>query len=165
MGNYADNKDRMREEYQARQKAEKEQKTGMTETKSGGQVQTAESIYNARGGYSGTGMSLNDFKQKGNLSESDTGGGSGTQSVRRRGSSEQQRVGQDTRVRDDVSSGTGGAAGSAMGQAMSGSAGVPATQQPTAQNPLWQGARQATDLASIQQRVLQSLTKPMQRGQ
>ena len=153
MGNYADNVDRMREEYKARQKAEKEQKTGMTETKTGGQVQTAESIYNARGGYGGTGMSLSDFKQKGNLSESDTGGGSGTQSVRRRGSSEQQRVGQDTRVRGDEGSGMGGAAG------------VPTTQQPTAQNPLWQGARQATDLASIQQRVLQSLTKPMQRGQ
>jgi len=164
MGNYADNKDRMREEYQARQKAEKEQKTGMTTTKEGGSLQTAESIYNARGGYSGTGMSLNDFKQKGNLSESDAGAGSGSQSVRRRGSSEQQRVGQDTRVRGDEGSGMGGAAGSSIGQAMSQAAGAPATQQTTSTG-LWQGTRQATDLASIQQRVLQSLTKPMQRGQ
>lgn len=133
---------------------------------SGGNIpQATQDIYTARGGYSGTGMSLSDFAQKGDLNATDAGAASSTQSVRRRGSSEQQRVGQDTRVRGDEGSGMAGAAGSAMGSAMAATSG-PAQQavQPAAQNPLWQGARQRTDLASIQQRVLQSLTNP-QRGQ
>lgn len=90
--------------------------------------------------------------------------GLANQSVRRRGSSEQQRVGQDTRVRGDQSSGTAGAAGSSIGKAMAEATGS-AVGQPMQTNSLWQATRQPTDLASIQQRVLQSLLNPTQRGQ
>lgn len=146
MGNYADTRDALK-------------------SRGSSIPQATQDIYNARGGQSGTGMSLADFSQKGDLNATDAGAASATQSVRRRGSAEQQRVGQDTRVREDASSGTGGAAGSAMGSAMAANTGAQPSVQQASQNPLWQGARQATDLASIQQRVLQSLTKPMQRGQ
>lgn len=90
--------------------------------------------------------------------------GISNQSVRRRGDSTQQRVGTDTRVRDDASSGTAGAAGGSIGAAMSQAAAPAVPEQP--QNAMWQAARQPTDLASIQQRVLQSLAKPYTpRGQ
>ena len=117
-------------------------------------------IYHDMGARQGTGVSFNEFVQQrssGGASDNSTG----SQSVRRRGSSQQQRVGLDTRVRGDESSGTGGAAGASIGAAMSDAAGAtPATQSASSQNPLWKGARQPTDLASIQQRVLQSFATP-----
>nr|UVX62844.1 MAG: hypothetical protein [Bacteriophage sp.] len=148
MGNYADSRDA----------GQFDTKKTTTST-SNDMGQSAQDIYNARGGYSGTGMSLRDFEQKGDLNP--TSGG-GTTAVRRRGSSEQTRVGNDTRVRDDASSGTAGAKGSSIGQAMAESSGSPLGQ--SVQNGLWQATRQPTDLASIQQRVLQSLTNPTKRG-
>lgn len=92
-------------------------------------------------------------------------GTTGSESVRRRGASDQQRVGADTRVRDDASSGTAGATGAGMGAAMSQAAGTQQATAPAQSNAMWQATRQPTDLASVQQRVLQSFTKPVQRGQ
>lgn len=156
MGNYADN------EWLRQQKKAEQEKANSTISKSdtGGTEQTAQDIYNVRGGSKGTGMSLAEFQQKGDLSPNS---GGGTTAVRRRGSSEQTRVGSDTRVRDDASSGTAGAQGSSIGKAMAESSGSP-VGQPAQGGSLWQASRQPTDLASIQQRVLQSLTKPAQRG-
>lgn len=158
MGNYADN-DYLR---QQKKDAQKKAESTITTNSDGSTQQTAQDIYNARGGYSGTGMSLSEFQQKGDLNPM-SGGGGGTTSVRRRGSSEQTRVGNDTRVRDDASSGTAGAKGSSIGQAMAESSGSP-VGQPAQGGGLWQATRQPTDLASIQQRVLQSLTNPAKRG-
>ena len=149
MGNYADSRD-----------AGTFDKNNGSSSKSNDMGQTAEQIYDARGGYSGTVMSLNDFKNSGDLNPSSS---VGTTSVRRRGSSEQTRVGNDTRVRDDSSSGTAGAEGNTMGKAMAESSGSP-VGQPAQGGGLWQATRQPTELASIQQRVLQSLTNPVKRG-
>lgn len=106
-------------------------------------------------------MQMNEEQQKlaaeqakGQVAPGDPYGGSQTQSIRKRGSTEQQRVSMDTRNR-------GGTQGeqSSMGAAMQT---PPATQAaPAAQtgNALWQATRQPTDLASVQTRLLQSFQK------
>lgn len=142
MGNYADNVDRIREkERNAQSQADKNN--------------AARDSWEARGGYEGTGQTLQDYANSGGAQSS---GGVATQSFRRRGSTEQSRVGNDTRVRGDATSGTAGAGGGAMGTAMQEASGAATAQ--SNQNPLWQATRQPVDLASIQQRVLQSLNKP-----
>lgn len=77
--------------------------------------------------------------------------GISSQSVRRRGDTDQQRVGSDTRIRNEATQESG--IGTAMQQAAN-----PQPIQTT--NGLWQALRSPTDLASIQARVLQSITKP-----
>lgn len=153
MGNYADIRDRQDSARASTQDANQwmsdaQMSRGEKQELQANQAQIAREQQKA-------GIDPSKFKYDGNT---------GSESVRRRGSAEQQRVGSDTRVRDDSSSGTAGAAGAGMGAAMSQAAG---TQQaaPVQANAMWQATRQPTDLASIQQRVLQSLTKPVQRGQ
>lgn len=92
----------------------------------------------------------------------------GSQSVRYRGSTSQSRVGGDTRVRGGV--GDVGEETSNMGSAMQQAANEGENQQTTAspvtdQNVAWQATRQPTDLASVRQRVLQSVTNNGQRTQ
>lgn len=89
----------------------------------------------------------------------------GSQSVRYRGSTSQSRVGSDTRVRGGVGDVEGETAN--MGSAMQAAAGegeevaAPVTQQ----NVAWQATRQPTDLASVRQRVLQSVSNNGTRTQ
>lgn len=84
-----------------------------------------------------------------------------TQSMRRRGSVDQQRVGVDTRVRNDVNSGTAGAGGTGMAEALGAPTDMQAAQQQQQQQgqqqTLWTAQRQPTDIGSIQSRVLQNL--------
>lgn len=82
----------------------------------------------------------------------------GSQSVRRRGSTEQQRVGQDTRVREmgNTEGGMGSAEQAGMAAGME--APTQQAQAPTGVNPMWKATRAPTDLASVQARVVQSLS-------
>lgn len=96
---------------------------------------------------------------------SSTGNTGTTSSFRQRGDATQKRVNEDTRVRGDANSGTAGVNGAQTGQvsmvdALGGQ--VQQDQQPQpVQNASWQATRQPVDLASVRQRVLQSL-KPQQ---
>lgn len=89
---------------------------------------------------------------KGQVAPGDPYGGSQTQSIRKRGTTEQQRVSMDTRTR-----GPDGGQATSMGAAMQT---PPAATQPAQTgNALWQATRQPTDLASVQTRLLQSFQK------
>lgn len=74
---------------------------------------------------------------------------SGSESVRRRGDTNQQRVGQDTRVREIGGSEVG------MGKT---EVEKPKAQAPVTQGGMWSAKRAPTDLASVQSRVLKSIT-------
>lgn len=89
----------------------------------------------------------------------------GSQSVRYRGSTSQVRVGGDTRVRSGVGDVGGETAnmGSAMQSAANGDKEVAAPV--TAQNVSWNATRQPTDLASVRQRVLQSVSNNVRGAQ
>lgn len=89
----------------------------------------------------------------------------GSQSVRYRGSTSQVRVGGDTRVRSGV--GDVGDKTSNMGSAMQSAAnGDKEVAAPvTAQNVSWNATRQPTDLASVRQRVLQSVSNNVRGAQ
>lgn len=89
----------------------------------------------------------------------------GSQSVRYRGSTSQVRVGGDTRVRSGV--GDVGDKTSNMGSAMQSAAnGDNEVAAPvTAQNVSWNATRQPTDLASVRQRVLQSVSNNVRGAQ
>lgn len=95
-----------------------------------------------------------------------TGNTGTTASFRQRGDATQKRVNDDTRVRSDANSGTAGVNGAQSGNvSMSDALAVDSDQQPPQQVPMggvtWQATRQPVDLASVRQRVLQSL-KPQQ---
>lgn len=89
----------------------------------------------------------------------------GSQSVRYRGSTSQVRVGGDTRVRSGVGDVGGETSnmGSAMQSAANGDKDVAAPV--TAQNVSWNATRQPTDLASVRQRVLQSVSNNVRGAQ
>lgn len=97
------------------------------------------------------------------------GGGvsSGTNSVRYRGSTSQTRVGDDTRVRSGTaSSGSGQSVGntdSGMAAALKSATGTQFADMGNVQPAessvnVWSGKRTPTDLASVRQRVLKSVT-------
>lgn len=92
--------------------------------------------------------------EKGQVAPGDPYGGSSTQSIRRRGSTTQQRVGTDTRARGAGEQQSG--MGSAMMAGQPETASQPATMQTSA---MWQAQRQPVDLASIQSRLLQSFKR------
>lgn len=89
----------------------------------------------------------------------------GSQSVRYRGSTSQSRVGGDTRVRGGV--GDVGEETANMGTAMQQAAneGKEVAAPVTTQNVSWQATRQPTDLASVRQRVLQSVSNNVRGAQ
>lgn len=88
----------------------------------------------------------------------------GSQSVRYRGSTSQARVGGDTRVRGGV--GDVGEETSNMGTAMQDAAKEQQAATPvTTQNVSWQSTRQPTDLASVRNRVLQSVSNNVRGAQ
>lgn len=82
----------------------------------------------------------------------------GSQSVRRRGSTDQQRVGQDTRVREMGNTEGGMGSADQAGMAAGMEAPTQQAQPPTSINPMWKATRAPTDLASVQARVVQSLS-------
>lgn len=97
-----------------------------------------------------------------------TSGSTGSMSVRYRGSTDQTRVGNDTRVRGGTdSSSTGqsiGATDKGMAAAMQSATGKQFADssdvQPVAsKSNAWQGNRTPVNLASVQQRVLKSLSQ------
>lgn len=95
-----------------------------------------------------------------------TGATGSSASFRQRGDASQKRVNNDTRVRDDANSGTAGANGAYGSQSsMTAVLGAPEEQQAQQEGPVmttsWQATRQPVDLASVRERVLQSL-KPQQ---
>lgn len=82
----------------------------------------------------------------------------GSQSVRRRGSTDQQRVGQDTRVRE-MGNTEGGMGSAGMAEGMGAPEDTtPKVTAPTGSNAMWKATRAPTDLASVQARVVQSLS-------
>lgn len=88
----------------------------------------------------------------------------GSQSVRYRGSTSQSRVGGDTRVRGGV--GDVGEETANMGTAMQEAANEQQAATPvTTQNVSWQATRQPTDLASVRNRVLQSVSNNVRGAQ
>ena len=96
-----------------------------------------------------------------------TSGSTGTNAVRYRGSTSQTRVGDDTRVRSGTaSSGSGqsvGDTGSGMAAALKSATGTQYADMGNVQPVesavnVWSGKRAPTDLASVRQRVLKSVT-------
>lgn len=127
---------------------------------------TTEQLYQDAGGSKGTGTNYSDWLREHGSGGGGAGGDSSTMAVRYRGSTDQTRVGTDTRVRGGTAaSDTGGGMGDAdkgMAAAMKSASGKQFADssdvKPVAsKSNAWQGNRTPVNLASVQQRVLKSL--------